>query len=85
MKAKKVERTPGVSVAAPATNLSEYVEKMLECLDRSIIATPEDLDTLEAFAKANHGSSDILLMHMAIQYGMKIAFQSLQSVMKNNI
>ena len=58
-----------------------FVEEMLKGLDRSIIATPETRKDLEAFAKANGGSSDIVLMNMAIQYGMKIAFESVQSVM----
>ena len=58
-----------------------FVEEMLKGLDRSIIATPETRKDLEAFAKANNGSMDIVLMQMAIQYGMKIAFESVQSVM----
>ena len=62
-------------------NVKEFVEVMLKGLDRSIIATPETRKDLEAFAKANNGSSDIVLMNMAIQYGMKIAFESVQSVM----
>ena len=60
--------------------LREYVEGMLKGLDRGIIATPETWKDLEAFAKANNGSMDIVLMQMAIQYGMKMAFESVQSV-----
>ena len=58
-----------------------FVEEMLKGLDRSIIATPATRKDLEAFAKANNGSMDIVLMQMAIQYGMKMAFESVQSVM----
>ena len=31
-----------------------------------------------AFANANQGSSDILLMQMAIQYGYKLALENLE-------
>ena len=60
--------------------VKEFVEGMQKNLERGIIATPESQQQLEAFAKANNGSMDLVLMQMAIQYGMKIAFQSVQSV-----
>ena len=49
------------------------IQEQLALLDRSFIATPEKFEHLEAFAKSNHGNSDILLMQMAMQYGMKLA------------
>jgi len=61
-------------------DVKEFVEGMMKNLERGIIATPESQEQLEAFAKANNGSMDLVLMQMAIQYGMKIAFQSVQSV-----
>ena len=60
--------------------VKEFVEGMQKNLERGIIATPESQQQLEAFAKANNGSADLVLMQMAIQFGMKIAFQSVQSV-----
>ena len=47
-------------------------------LDRGIVATPENREYLESFAKANQGSMDILLMQMAINFGYKIALENLQ-------
>jgi len=61
-------------------DVKEFVEGMQKNLKQGIIATPESQDQLLAFAKANNGSADLVLMQMAIQFGMKIAFQSVQSV-----
>jgi hypothetical protein len=55
-----------------------FVEVMLKGLERGVVATPETRKQLEAFAKANNGSMDTVLMQMAIQYGMKIAFEAVQ-------
>jgi len=60
-----------------------FVEVMLKGLDRGVVATPESFAQLEAFAKANNGSQDAVLMQMAIQYGMKIAFEGVQSTIQN--
>jgi hypothetical protein len=60
-----------------------FVEVMLKGLERGVVATPETREQLEAFAKANHGSMDIVLMQMAIQYGMKIAFEGIQTTIQN--
>jgi hypothetical protein len=59
-------------------NIEDYIKDEMNKLDRSIVATPKDRDYLEAFANANNGSNDILLMQMAIQYGYKIALENLQ-------
>ena len=56
-------------------NLKEYIEQEIENLDRGLVATPKNYIYLEQFAKANHGSSDILLMQMAIQYGYNLALE----------
>lgn len=57
-------------------NLKEYIEQEIENLDRGLVATPKNYIYLEQFAKANHGSSDILLMQMAIQYGYNLALEN---------
>ena len=59
--------------------MKEFIIQELSSLDRSIVATPQTREDLESFANANHGSSDILLMQMAIQYGYKLALENLQS------
>mgnify|MGYP003125480254 CR=1 FL=1 len=59
-------------------NIEDYIKDEMNKLDRGIVATPVDRDYLEAFANANNGSNDILLMQMAIQYGYKIALENLQ-------
>ena len=59
--------------------MKEFITQELSSLDRSIVATPQTREDLESFANANHGSSDVLLMQMAIQYGYKLALENLQS------
>ena len=59
-------------------NLKEFFEAQFKMLDRGIVATPSSRENLEAFAKANGGSMDILLMQMAINYGYKIALENVQ-------
>tara|TARA_R110002060_G_C2082390_1_gene96595 strand:- start:19 stop:240 length:222 start_codon:yes stop_codon:yes gene_type:complete len=58
--------------------LDEYIKGEFKKLDRSIIATPQDREYLESFAKANQGSMDILLMQMGINYGYKIALENIE-------
>jgi hypothetical protein len=62
------------------TELQEYIEKELKKLDRGIVTTPHSMSELEMFAKANHGSSDIVLMHMSINYGYKLALENLKTL-----
>ena len=40
--------------------------------NNTIIQTPETFEQLEQFAKANGGSSDWVLMHMALKFGYKM-------------
>ena len=56
-------------------NMKEFIQTELAKLDRGIVATPNSFEDLQSFAKANNGSMDILLMHMAMQFGMKLALQ----------
>ena len=55
--------------------VKEFIKDELEGLERGFIATPESFEDLESFAKANHGSNDFLLVHMAMRYGMKLALE----------
>ena len=56
----------------------DYIKQELSKLDRGIIATPQNRDYLESFAKANQGCMDIVLMQMAINFGYKMALENLQ-------
>ena len=57
------------------TELKEYIENEFKALDRGIVATPNNREYLESFAKANQGSMDILLMQMSINFGYKMALE----------
>ena len=57
-------------------NVKEFIKDELEGLEGGFIATPASFEDLESFAKANHGSNDFLLVHMAMRYGMKLALES---------
>ena len=59
-------------------NIKEYIKNEMVKLDRGIVATPINREYLESFAKANQGSSDILLMQMAINFGYKIALENIE-------
>ena len=62
------------------TKVKEFITAELKGLERGFVATPANRETLEAFAKANQGSMDIILMQMAIQYGAKIALENVAEV-----
>ncbi len=55
---------------------NEYIKKEIAKLDRGLVATPSR-EYLESFAKANQGSSDLLLMQMAINFGYKMALENI--------
>ena len=63
--------------------MKEFLAGEFQKLDRGLVATPQSRENLEAFAKANQGSMDILLMQMAIQYGYKIALENVQEELEN--
>ena len=65
-------------------NIQNYIEEEMKLLDRGIVATPQNREYLESFAKANQGSMDILLMQMAINFGYKIALENVQDICKQN-
>ena len=56
--------------------VTEYIDNQLKTLERGFVATPATAEDLEAFARANNGSMDIILMQMAIQYGYKRALEN---------
>jgi hypothetical protein len=62
-------------------NTKEFIQVQLKTLDNGFVATPETRDNLEAFARANNGSMDIVLMQMAIQYGYKLALETVLETM----
>jgi cellobiose-specific phosphotransferase system component IIC len=57
-------------------NVKEFIQAQLKTLDNGFVATPETRDALEAFARSNNGSMDIILMQMAIQYGYRLALET---------
>ena len=56
-------------------NMKEFIQTELAKLDRGIVATPNSFEDLQSFAQANNGSMDVLLMHQAMQFGMKVALE----------
>jgi len=56
--------------------VTEYIDNQLKTLERGFVATPATAEDLEAFARANNGSMNIILMQMAIQYGYKLALEN---------
>ena len=58
--------------------IKEYITAEQNKLERSIIATPASMKDLDAFATANNGANDVILQHMAIQFGYKMAMQAME-------
>ena len=58
--------------------MEEFLAGEFQKLQRGLVATPETRENLEAFAKSNQGSMDLVLMQMAIQFGYKIALENVQ-------
>ena len=56
----------------------EIIDKELTTFDRSIVATPQDRASLDAFAQANYGSNDVVLTQMAVQFGYNEALRFLK-------
>ena len=65
--------------------MEKFFEDQFKMLSRGLVATPNTREDLEAFAKANNGSMDILLMQMAINYGYKIALENVKEEMEKDI
>ena len=65
--------------------VKEFVAAELKALERGLVATPESRESLEAFAAANQGCMDIVLMQMAIQYGYKLALENMQEALQDSV
>ena len=63
--------------------LQEFITKRFKELSRGFVATPDSRENLEAFAKANGGSMDLVLMQMAINYGYKMAMEDVQEIVES--
>jgi hypothetical protein len=63
------------------TKVKEFVTAELKGLEKGFVATPSSRESMEAFALANQGSMDILLMQMAIQFGAKMALERVLETM----
>jgi len=59
--------------------LREFIDSHTKDLSRSIVATPTS-EYLDEFAMANQGSSDLLLIQMAKQYGAKLIIDELSNL-----
>ena len=62
--------------------IEEFIGKEIDSLDRGIVATPETRENLDAFARANQGSMDVVLTQMAVQYGYRLALQNVSDELK---
>ena len=58
--------------------VKDIIDKELTIFDRSIVATPQDRASLDAFAQANYGSNDVVLTQMAVQFGYNEALRFLK-------
>jgi triosephosphate isomerase len=65
------------------TKVQEFIATEFKGLNRGFVATPESREALEAFARANQGSMDMVLMQMAIQYGASCAYENVQELLGN--
>ena len=66
-------------------NLQKFIAGQLKMLERGFIATPNTMEDLEAFAKSNHGSSDMLLMQMAMNFGYKLALEGMKEELEKEL
>jgi hypothetical protein len=65
--------------------MEKFFEEQFKMLNRGIVATPKSREDLEAFAKANQGSMDILLMQMAMNFGYKMALENVQEELQREV
>ena len=65
--------------------MEKFFEDQFKMLSRGIVATPNSREDLEAFAKANGGSMDIILMQMAINFGYKIALENVKEELEKEV
>ena len=64
-------------------DLKVFVNSELNSLDRGLVATPQTRKDLEMFSQANQGSNDYLLMQQSIQFGFKLAMESISKLIED--
>jgi len=65
------------------SKIEDFIERELKGLDRRFVTTPDNRAYLEALAKGNRGSMDIVLMQLSINYGYKIALENIKDKLEN--
>ena len=63
--------------------MKEILAAEFRRLQGGIVATPNSREDLDAFAKANGGSMDVILVQMAVQWGYKIALENVLEELEN--
>jgi len=58
------------------------LDKEISALDRSIVATPETREALDAFSKSNYGAMDAVLTQMAVQFGYIYAMKHIKQTIQ---
>ena len=58
--------------------IQDYIKDEISKLDRSIVATHQNREYQESFAKANQGYMDLVIMQMAMNFGYKMALEDVQ-------
>ena len=59
--------------------VNKIIDEELTMFNKGIVATPQDRAALDSFAKANQGSSDVILTQMAVQFGYKEALRFIKT------
>ena len=63
--------------------VNKIIDEELTIFNKGIVATPQDRAGLDAFAKANQGSSDIILTQMAVQFGYNEALKRIKRLIND--
>ena len=63
----------------------DLIDTELKSMERSIVATPDTRAQLESFANANQGSMDMVLMQQSIQFGYKMALQTIKDQISKQV
>ena len=64
-------------------DLKVFVNSELNSLDRGLVATHQTRKDLEMFSQANQGSNDYILMQQSIQFGFKLAMESISKLIED--
>ena len=63
--------------------VNKIIDEELTMFEKGIVATPQDRAALDAFAKANQGSADIILTQMAVQFGYNEALKRIKRLIND--